>query len=401
MSETMETQVQTQLIDEAAIRSYRLDRVRRGLRAADHAGLILFDPVNIRYATGSRNMQVWTMHNPCRYVFIATEGPVILFELGSARHLAKDLATIDEIRPAWAWDYMIVGDRNEEMANNWAREILDLVRLHGGGNRRVAIDRADWLPVLALQRRGIVIADGKPLMERARAIKSAEEITALKISFQACADSIAVLRQEAKPGMTESAALGLLLKEAITRGGEYPETRLLSSGPRTNPWFQETADRVMQDGDLLSFDTDLIGRWGFYTDISRSWVIGERKPTDEQKRLYNLARQQLDHNTALLRPGMSFREMSAKSWPVPEAFIANRYADIAHGVGLGVEYPLIWYQEDEAYGMYDGVFQEDMVVCVESYIGAVGGQEGVKLEQPVLITADGPQLFCNCPYEDY
>jgi len=388
-------------IDEAGIRAYRLARVRQQLRASDHAGLLLFDPVNIRYATGSRNMQVWTMHNPCRYVFIATEGPVILFELGSARHLAKDLATIDEIRPAWAWDYMIVGARNEEMAGNWAKEIVDLVQQHGGGNRRIAIDRADWLPVMWLQRHQVQLADGKPLMERARAIKSAEEIKALTISFQACADSIAVLRQKAQPGMTESAALGLLLQEAVTRGGEYPETRLLSSGPRTNPWFQETADRVMQDGDLLSFDTDLIGRWGFYTDISRSWVIGERRPTDEQKRLYNLAQQQLAHNTALLRPGMSFREMSAKSWPVPEAFIANRYADIAHGVGLGVEYPLIWYQEDEAYGMYDGVFEENMVVCVESYIGAVGGKEGVKLEQPVLITADGPKFFCDCPFEDY
>jgi len=388
-------------IDEAAIRAHRLARVRQGLRASDYAGLLLFDPVNIRYATGSRNMQVWTMHNPCRYVFIATEGPVILFELGSARHLAKDLTTIDEIRPAWAWDYMIVGERNEEMAGNWAKEIVDLIQQHGGGNRRIAIDRADWLPVMWLQRHQLEIADGKPLVERARAIKSAEEVKALKISFQACADSIAVLRQKTEPGMTESAALGLLLQEAITRGGEYPETRLLSSGPRTNPWFQETADRVMQAGDLLSFDTDLIGRWGFYTDISRSWVIGDRKPTDEQKRIYNLARQQLDHNIALLRPGMSFREMSAKSWPVPEAFIANRYADIAHGVGLGVEYPLIWYQEDEAYGMYDGVFEENMVVCVESYIGAVGGREGVKLEQPVLITADGPKLFCDCPLEDY
>jgi len=388
-------------IDEAAIRAYRLARLRQGLRASDYAGLLLFDPVNIRYATGSRNMQVWTMHNPCRYVFIATEGPVILFELGSARHLAKDLTTIDEIRPAWAWDYMIVGERNEEMAGNWAQEIVDLIQQHGGGNRRIAIDRADWLPVMWLQRHQLEIADGKPLMERARAIKSTAEIKALTISFQACADSIAVLRQKTQPGMTESAALGLLLQEAITRGGEYPETRLLSSGPRTNPWFQETADRVMQAGDLLSFDTDLIGRWGFYTDISRSWVIGERQPTDEQKRIYNLARQQLDHNIALLRPGMSFREMSAKSWPVPEAFIANRYADIAHGVGLGVEYPLIWYQEDEAYGMYDGVFEANMVVCVESYIGAVGGREGVKLEQPVLITADGPKLFCDCPLEDY
>jgi Xaa-Pro aminopeptidase len=392
---------ESSLIDEPAIRRHRLDRVRQGLRERDYAGAVLFDPVNIRYATGSRNMQVWTMHNPCRYAFIAAEGPVVLFELGGARHLAKDIEIIDEIRPAWAWDYMIVGERNQEMAGNWAGEIAELVREHGGGNRRLAIDRADLLPAQALQRLEIELADGKPVLERARAIKSGAEIAALKLSFQDCADAIAVLRRSAQPGMTESMALGILLGEAIARGGEYPETRLLSSGPRTNPWFQETGDRVMQAGDLLAFDTDLIGRWGFYTDISRTWVIGDRAPTPEQQRLYNLACEQLAHNVGLLRPGMGFREMSEKSWPVPEEFLANRYADIAHGVGLGVEYPLIWYQEDAAFGMYDGVFEENMVVCVESYIGAAGGSEGVKLEQPVLITAAGPQAICDCPFEDY
>ncbi len=386
---------------EASIRRYRLQRVRQKLIASDVAGIVLFDPINIRYATGSRNMQVWTMHNPCRYAFIAAEGPVILFELGGAKHLARGLETVDDVRSAWAWDYMIVGERNEEMAGNWADEIAAVLREHGGGNRRLAIDRGDLLPMLALQRRAIDLVDGKPIMERARAIKSPDELIVLKASFQACADAIAVLRQEVRPGMTESDALGILIKEAIIRGGEYPETRLLTSGPRTNPWFQETADRRLEEGDLLSFDTDLIGRGGVYTDISRSWVVGARRPTAEQQRLYNLARAQLEHNIALLRPGMGFREMSEKSWPVPEAYLANRYADIAHGVGLGVEYPLIWYKEDAAYGMYDGVFEENMVVCVESYIGAVGGSEGVKLEQPVLITAHGPELICDCAFEDY
>jgi Xaa-Pro aminopeptidase len=388
-------------VDEVAIRRYRLERVRQKLAASDVAGLILFDPINIRYATGSRNMQVWTMHNPCRYAFIATEGPVVLFELGGAKHLARNIEIIDEVRSAWAWDYMIVGERNAEMARNWAEEIADLIRLYGGGNRRVAMDRADLLPLQALQGLQVEVVDGKPIMERARSIKSRDEIAAITLSFGACAEAIAVLRREARPGMTESEALGILIKEAIVRGGEYPETRLLTSGPRTNPWFQETADRRLEDGDLLSFDTDLIGRWGIYTDISRSWVIGDRPPTSEQQRLYNLARAQLDHNIALLRPGLSFREMSEKSWPVPESFLPNRYADIAHGVGLGVEYPLIWYKEDEAYGMYDGLFEENMVVCVESYIGAVGGTQGVKLEQPVLVTADGAKPICDCPFEGY
>jgi Xaa-Pro aminopeptidase len=157
----------------------------------------------------------------------------------------------------------------------------------------------------------------------------------------------------------------------------------------------------MQKGEMLSFDTDLIGRHGIYTDISRGWVLGETTASDEQKLLYELSRSQLEHNIALLKPGLSFREMSEKSWNVPEAYLPNRYADIAHGVGLGVEYPLIWYKEDEAYGMYDGYFDENMVVCVESYIGAVGGSQGLKLEQPVLITATGTELICDCPFEDY
>jgi len=205
-----------------------------------------------------------------------------------------------------------------------------------------------------------------------------------------------------RPGMTEQQALGILLQSNIARGGEYPETRLMTSGPRTNPWFQETNDRVMEDGDFLSFDTDLIGPYGFYTDISRSWVIGGSMPTDEQRRLYEQSVKQLDQNIALLRPGFSFNEYAEKSYQLPDEYLANRYADVAHGCGLGVEYPLIWYPEDAEFGAYDGVFETNMVVCVESYVGAVGGREGVKLEQPVLITETGPELFIrDCPLEDH
>ena len=80
-------------VNESVIRSYRLARVREQLVRHDLAGIIVFDPVNLRYATGSRNMQVWTMHNLCRYAFIATDGPVILFDLGASKHLAEGLGS--------------------------------------------------------------------------------------------------------------------------------------------------------------------------------------------------------------------------------------------------------------------------------------------------------------------
>lgn len=389
------------LPDETAIRRYRLDRLRRLVDAADIAGLLLLDPVNIRYATGSRNMQVWTMHNPCRYALIVSGGPVVMFDLGSAGHLARNLETIDEIRPARTWDYMMVGPRAEEMAGKWAADIADLVTQYGGGNRRLAMDRADWLPVRALRSLNVDIQDGKPITERARQIKSAEEIRAMRLSFRVCEQSIAELKHALIPGMRESEALAILMRANIARGGEYPETRLMSSGPRTNPWFQETSDRVMERGDFLSFDTDLIGPYGIYTDISRSWIVGGGRPADEQRRLYEMSVRQLSHNIDLLRPGTGFVEYGEKSFRLPEEFLVNRYADIAHGCGMGVEYPLVLYPEDEEHGLYDGVFEAGMVVCVESYVGALNGREGVKLEQPVLITESGPHLFItDCPLEN-
>lgn len=385
-------------IDEAAIRAYRLNRVRAALAARDLAGIVLWDPINIRYATGARNMQVWTMHALCRYALIPASGPVVLFELGSSRHLNAGLETIDEIRPALSFDYMIVGPRGAEFANRWAREIADLLRQTGTG--RLALDRADLPLVRALDAAGVECADGKGAMEHARSIKSREEIRAFKRSLEACEAAVGDMRASLEPGMTEQQALGHLLRGIVDRGGEYPETRLLTSGPRTNPWFQETTDRVMREGDLLSFDTDLIGPYGFYTDISRSWTVGETRPSDDQRRLYDLSRRQIEHNTALLRPGLAFLEYSDMAFQLPEPYLANRYADVAHGCGLAVEYPLIWYKEDADWGAYDGRFEEDMIVCLESYVGEAGGAEGVKLEQPVWITAGGPVLLSDYPLED-
>ena len=191
----------------------------------------------------------------------------------------------------------------------------------------------------------------------------------------------------------------MLVEGSIRRGGEYPETRLLATGPRTNPWFQETSDRVIENGDMLSFDTDLIGPMGFYNDISRSWIVGDKKPDDEQRRHYEVAYQQLQHNTALLKPGLGFLDYSDQSFQLPENYLSNRYADVAHGCGMGVEYPFIWYREDEQWGAYDGVFEENMVVCIECYAGERGGREGVKLEQPVWLSSDGPVVLSDYPLE--
>lgn len=387
-------------IDESAIRDYRLQRVRQHTIDAELTAVLLFDPVNIRYANGSRNMQVWTMHNFCRYALVFGDGPSIMFDLPTGTHLLEGLGTIDEIRPAWSTDYMVTGYRAEEIARRFAADIADLLRQHGGSHSRLGVDRIDALTAHALGTAGVQLHDAKKVMELARSIKSPEEVRALKASLNTCEAAMHDLREAVAPGMREQEALAILLKGSIERGGEYPETRLMTSGPRTNPWFQETNDRVMQEGDLLSFDTDLIGPMGFYNDISRSWIVGDKPPTDQQRELYATSRAQLETNIGLLRAGVEFLDYASRAYVLPDQYLENRYADVGHGCGLGVEYPFLWYPEDAEFGAYDGRFEENMVVCIESYVGAVGGTEGVKLEQPVWITADGPLVLADFPLED-
>ncbi|MDJ0777989.1 MAG: Xaa-Pro peptidase family protein [Gammaproteobacteria bacterium] len=391
------------LIDPAAeqdIQAHRLAQIRRRLADAGCEAIVLFDPVNIRYATGTRNMQVWTMHNICRYAVVFADAAPVLFELPSSAHLARGY--VDDIRPALTTDFMAVGGRTQEMGRRWAQSMLSLLAEQGLASGRLAIDRADLVLVQQAERCRLQLVEGQAIMERARAIKSPLEVDALRRSLATCEQSVAAMRDRLEPGMRESDALAMLIDGSIQRGGEYPETRLLTTGPRTNPWFQETSQRVIENGDLLAFDTDMIGPLGFYNDISRSWVVGDRRPDDRQRRLYELAYAQMTHNTELLRVGIGFLEYSDRAYQLPDDCLPNRYADVAHGCGMGVEYPFIWYREDEEWGAYDGVFEENMVVCIECYVGELGGHEGVKLEQPVWLSADGPVVLSDYPFElDY
>lgn len=387
-------------IDQGKLRAYRLARFRAELARRDYAGALLSDPINIRYATGSRNMQVWTLHAPGRYVFVATDGPVVLFEFSSSRHLSDGLETLTEVRTSTPWFYFLAGPRSAEKAGLWAEEVASLVERHGGGNRRLAVDRCEPLGTERLAARGIQLCDAQEAIELAGAIKSAEEIAALQLSMDVCDIAIDRIRHELRPGLTENQLWAVLHDTNIAHDGEWIECRLLSSGPRTNPWFQESGNRVIQAGELVSFDTDMVGPCGYLADISRSYVCPGRAPTDEQRRLYALAQEQVLHNMALLKPGLGFREFSERCWPVPEAYVPNRYMMMVHGVGLVDTYPSLAYVEDFPAWGYDGRFEENMTVSVESYIGARGGRQGVKLEQQVLITAGGAVAFSRSPLVD-
>ena len=344
-------------------------------------------------------MQIWCSHNEIRYVYVPAVGPVVLFDYGGKDLLSSGISTINEVRPGIAFFYFGAGSRQMDKARAWAAEMDSLIRENSGGNRRIAIDRIAPQGVIEMQRRGYEILDGFEVMENAREIKSGGEIALMRHSIAVCERAIEQMREAMRPGITENALWAELHHGNVAAGGEWIETRLLSSGPRTNPWFRESSMRVIERGDMVAFDTDLVGPYGYCCDISRSWVC-DAAPNDEQRRIYADAYAQIQYNKALLKPGMSFRELTEKLRPLGEEFMAGRYGVAMHGVGLCDEYPSIRYPQDWDNRGYDGVFKEGMVMCVEALAAPAGGREAVKLEEQVLITADGCEQLSSYPLEE-
>jgi Xaa-Pro aminopeptidase len=389
MTLAFDVQARIDAIDRRKLRVDRLARIRAELVAHDYGAALLADPINIRYATDTHTFNVWTLHAPGRYVFVPVDGPVVLFEYGTCMYLQEGLDSVDEVRKAVPWFYFLAGPRTQEKAELWSHDIIDLMRKYGGPDQRLAVDRCEPWGAQHLTNAGIKLFDAQEPLELARMIKTPEEIMALQLAIDVCDVGVDRIRQSLQPGMTENEVWSILHQTNIAHDGEWIECCLLTSGPRTNPWFQEASNRVIEPGDLVAFDTDMVGPLGYLADISRTLVCPGKPPTPEQRTLYEIAQDQILTNIDLIKPGLSFKEFGEKCWPVPDEYVPNRYMMMIHGAGMVDEYPTVAYAADYDDWGYDGVFLENMVVCVESFIGAVGGKEGVKLEQQVLITANG------------
>ena len=383
-------------IDFDKLRSYRLDRVKKELEKNNLEACILFDPVNVRYALDTLNMSVYNMHNLTRYCFVPVNGPVILYEYFNCEKLSEGLNLIDEIRPAITWDYFSNGDQSEAQLKKWINEVKDLSNSYFK-SKKIAIDVLNGPAVTALYKEGIKVVDAKLILEQARVIKSSEEIKCMRSAIDVAEMGIVKMREQLKPGMTENELWSILHQTNIENYGEWIECRILSSGERTNPWMQECSNKIIQDGEIVSFDTDMVGPYGYCADISRAFVVGN-KFNDEQRKLYSMAVEQIDYNSRLIKDGLSFQEFTEKSWVLPEDYYPNRYSVMVHGIGLCDEWPAIRYPTDG--GERSGTFQKNMTITVESYIGKVGGKEGVKLEQQYLIGENGLELMSHHPLED-
>ena len=383
-----------ELPDLQAMRQFRHQRLVDGVNSRSYGALIVFDPLNIRYASDSTNMQLWNTHNPFRALIVCADGYMVMWDYKNSPFLSEFNPLVCEQRSGADFFYFDRGDMAHLAAEKFSHEVKDLIIEHGEGNMRLAVDKIMLVGLRALEKQGFEIMDGEELTEKARVIKGPDEIKAMRCASHACETAVWEMETQARNGvpsgnMSENDIWAILHSENIKRGGEWIETRLLASGPRTNPWFQECGPRLVQNNEIVSFDTDLISSYGICVDISRSWWIGDKAPRPDMISAMQHAHEHILQNMRMLAPGVSMRSLSENCHRLNENYQKQKYGCLMHGVGLCDEWPLIAYPDQLVDGAFEYELEPGMVLCVEALVSPVGGDFSIKLEDQVLITENG------------
>ncbi len=320
-------------VDLDRLHAYRTSRLKQELRHHDVALCVMVSPISLRYAINYRNYAAFMSHIPCTYLFYPAEGNFIL-------HNGFDPGLpVRNQRTGHPISYFYGGDNLENFAELLAKDIDSFLSEMGTTNRKVAVEYINPSITLALTRRNIEVIDGVLITERARLIKSDDEVNCIRWAISVAEHGIGKIKESLNPGISELQLWGLLNYTNLANNGDWHDGRMLASGPRTNPWFQEASKRIVESGDLVAFDTDMIGPMGYFADISRTFHCGPGKPTQRQRYLYRMAMQEIEHNLELIKPGIRFSELQQSAFVVPEEFQEGAYPCFVHGVGMCDEYP--------------------------------------------------------------
>ena len=394
-----------QLPDLQRMRRYRWERLTQHIVDRGYGGLLMFDPLNIRYATDSTNMQLWNTHNPFRAVLLCADGYMVIWDYKNSPFLSTFNPLVREQRSGADLFYFDRGDKVDVAADIFSNEVRVLIQEHAGNNKRLAVDKIMLHGLRALEAQGFEIMEGEEVTEKSRSIKGPDEILAMRCASLACENAVAEMERAARAGvpkgeMSEDDIWAVLHSENIRRGGEWIETRLLASGPRTNPWFQECGPRIAQNNEILAFDTDLVGSYGICVDISRTWWIGDKNPRPDMISAMQHAHEHIMQNMEMLKPGVPMKELSLNTHVLEEQYQSGKYGCLMHGVGLCDEWPLIAYPDKLVEGAYDYEIEAGMVLCVEALVSPKEGDFSIKLEDQVLVTETGYENLTRYPFDE-
>jgi len=389
-----------QRVDFGRLREYRLGRARAALEASECGAFLLFDFYNIRYTT-----QTWIGgalgDKMTRYALLARGREPVLWDFGSAaRHhqLYSPWLAPENCRAGMLGLRGAIAPRSGLMERA-VREIRSMLADAGLADQPVGVDIVEPPFLAEMQRQGLRVVDAQQLLLDARVIKSADEIMLLS---QAAAmvdgvyqDIVTALR----PGVRENEIVALASKRLYELGSDQVEAINAVSGERCNPHPHNFSDRLIRPGDQAFFD--IIQSYnGYRTCYYRTFSVGSA--TAAQRDAYTRAREWMDAAIAEVRPGTGTDQI-AKVWPKATEFgFADEMAafglQFGHGLGLGLhERPIISRLNslDDPIELCAG-----MVFALETYCPAADGFSAARIEEEIVVTADGPRVLTLFPAQN-
>jgi Xaa-Pro aminopeptidase len=389
-------------IDMDRLRRERLARLKEHLERSSLGAVLAFDFANIRYMTAT-HIGTWAMDKFIRFSLLCRGGAEpIVWDFGSAaRHHQLYNPWLDGANRARAGISVLRGAFHPEagIAEELARKIAAELAERGLSGAPVGVDIAEMPVLIALQRAGIQVVDGQQLFLEARRIKTQDEISLLTQACSMVDAAYEELYEFLRPGVRENECVGLVAKTLYDLGSEYVEGVNAISGERCSPHPHVYSDRLIRPGDPAFFDI-LHSHMGYRTCYYRCFAVGSASPA--MRDAYVRCREYMDVAIAAVRPGTTTGDI-VSLWPRAEEFgFANEEAAFAlqygHGVGLSIwEKPifsrLVSLDHPE-------VLEEGMVFALETYWPARDGWGAARIEEEVVVTADGCQVITKFPAEE-
>jgi Xaa-Pro dipeptidase len=388
-------------VDFERLRQYRLDRVHQMLNQFDLGAVLLFETSNIRYATATQ-IGYWAFNKGERWALVTRNGRPKIWDFGSAAKAHRlQLPHMYDTENSIGGNTGLQGAIGPEtgLHARAVREIKEALSEAGVAEEKLGVDMAETAVLLALQGAGVAVVDGQQAMMRAREIKSPDEIILLT---QACAMVDGVyhnIYEALKPGIRESDIVGLVHSRLFEMGAEFVEAVNSIAGERCSPHPHVFSDRLLRPGDQAYFDIINVFN-GYRTCYYRTFAVG--RASQPQREAFKQSREWMDAAIDKVRPGGTTDEI-AKVWPKAEEFGFEDEMDafglqFGHGVGVGLhERPII----SRLNSLETPVeIEEGMVFALETYAPASDGRSAARIEEEIVVTADGPQVITLFPCEE-
>ena len=153
------------------------------------------------------------------------------------------------------------------------------------------------------------------VLMRAKEIKTHDEILALKIANAMTEAALDKALEFLRPGVRECEVLAVAWHTMTAMGSEWTQcSNIVASGPYTAPYRRFTSDRIIRNGDPVIIDIGASFN-GYYGDLTRTWICGNVKPTEEMKRIHQNCYDALFNAASVIKPGATNAEVFAQADP--------------------------------------------------------------------------------------